>query len=183
MRDRKVRMARVDVDRRNIDFNLRGDFLQIETTDAMGVETEPGFEFDSCPSGVFADLQRKFFGADSDARLLPCYIGLDLERHTHFVAGLFCERIVRAWNIGMIGAIKPLDGNAHSAFAKFVVGHAGGTKAKSSLAAFQIGHAHSGEQHSWKFFWREGHGYSYHRAKNPSFAEPLLERISLPLGF
>ena len=64
MRDRQIGMARINVHRRDIDFNFGRDLFEIETADAVCVEAEASFELDGNPVGIFADFHCEFLGAD-----------------------------------------------------------------------------------------------------------------------
>ena len=106
------------------------------------------------PLGVFSNLQCEFFRAHRKARLLRSRIWSKLKIHAHF-AGIFLHRIIRPRNVGPANTVLALDGYAHAAFAKLIVGDTGRTQAKRALAALQVGNAHPGKQYALELLWRK----------------------------
>ena len=134
VRDRQIRMSRIDIHRSHVDFNLRRNLFEIKTADAMRRHPHPSLEFRRNPLGIFADLQSKFFGTDNKARRLGTRIRLDFIRHPYFASALD-QRILWSWHKRMTDPILALDRHTHAAFAKLVVRHASRTQAKRALAA------------------------------------------------
>jgi hypothetical protein len=68
VRDRQVGMPGIDVHRRDVDFNFRRKFFEIEAADAVRRETHASLEFGGNPLGVFSDFQCELLRTHHEAR-------------------------------------------------------------------------------------------------------------------
>src|SRR6202140_244780 len=175
-------MPRIDVHRRNINFNFGREFLEIEAADAVHREAHAGLEFSRNPFRVLPDVQCKLCGTKHEARRFRSQLLADFEIRLQFAAFLD-QWIIRTRNIGATNTVLALDGYANATLTKLVVGSSGGTQAKRALAALQVGHAHPGKEHALKLLWRKRDGNSNHGTENSGIAQPGPERRALTHSF
>ena len=182
MRDRQIRVSRVNIHRRDIDLNFRRKFLQIKTANPVCGEAHAGLELRGDPLGIFPNFQNKLFRTDCEASLLRSQLRLNLEVHPHF-ARVFSYRVIRPRNIRSANSIRALNRHPDATFAKLVARRTRGAQTERPLAALEIRHAHSREQHALKLFRRKRNWNSYHRTEYSGIAQPVPEWSPLPHRF
>src|SRR5439155_16318186 len=143
MRDRQIRLAGIDVHRRDVHLHFWRDLLQIKAAYAVRAKSECSFELYRDPFRILADFQGEALPINRDPCLLAVSVGANLEVDTQLAARIAPQGIVRAWNVGATQSILAFDGNAHSAFAKLVAASLGAAETERPLTSLQVGDTHS----------------------------------------
>ena len=162
VRNWQIGMTRIDVHRRDVDFNFRRNFLEIKAADAVRVEAEAGLELDRNPFGVLADLEREFLGTNRRRRLIRCGARAESRNRRASRGRPLGDRIIWSRHIGVktpflrsTGTRTPPSRNLSPAMR---VVH----KQNVPWLPFRSGHAHAREQDALKFLRRKRHRYTNH---------------------